>query len=393
MMTPLRPLAPLAALTLTLCLLVSGCAGLSTQEVESELEKLRFHSNMHVVQAGDTLETVAFRYRLQPAELAALNPELGGTGLRAGMRINVRPGTELSAAVRQGARVAAGPGSPAPAPRVTVATPSSTSGPAPQPAAPSTPTIQAAPPMTVPSAPSAPGPTTVIATAPARPSDPSQARVPAAEAAPSGSRPAAAPDMVIREARWQSPTGSYPREEVIPDDLGPMPEAFASVDPVAPAPVYTPVEVPAPIRAPEKASGAAPAAARGDARAGAGWVWPTAGQIARGFAPDRVDGQGVDIAGAPGQDVRAAAGGTVIYSGKSLTGDGGNLIILRHDDGLMTTYAHADRLFVTEDDVVRAGDAIASLGWNEASESVLSFEVRRAGEASPLDPLRFVAPE
>ena len=90
--------------------------------------------------------------------------------------------------------------------------------------------------------------------------------------------------------------------------------------------------------------------------------------------------------------MRAAAAGLVIYSGKSLAGDDGNLVILRHADGLMTTYSHADRLFVTEDDRVRAGDPIASLGANEASESVLSFEVRRAGEAGPLDPMRFVSP-
>ena len=86
--------------------------------------------------------------------------------------------------------------------------------------------------------------------------------------------------------------------------------------------------------------------------------------------------------------MRAAAPGTVVYSGRDLSG-GGNLVILRHDGDLMTTYSHADKLFVTEDDAVRAGDAIASLGWNEARESVLRFEVRRDGQ--PLDPLGFVA--
>ena len=118
-----------------------------------------------------------------------------------------------------------------------------------------------------------------------------------------------------------------------------------------------------------------------------GWVWPTAGAVARGYAPERVGGQGIDIAGVPGQDVRAAAGGTVVYSGRDLSG-GGNLVILRHAGDLMTTYSHADKLFVTEDDEVRAGDPIASLGWNVERESVLRFEVRRDGE--PLDPLSFV---
>jgi len=347
-------------------LLVGGCTGLTTVQVESELEKLRFYPNMHVVQAGDTLETVAFRYRLETAELAALNPGVSDIGLRAGMRINVRPGTELPDEVRQRARLAAGPErlSDSRSARVAVA-PSPPAEPllAPAPAAPAGVGVQQ--------------PTTVIATAPARQAERFQEGVPGAptnrmpDASGSGATgPDGAPDMVIREARWQAPQGGYPKEEVIPDDLGPLPDAG---EPLA---AYTPV--PGGMGEPSRPAG--------------GWVWPTLGQVARGFSPDRVDGQGIDIAGLPGQDVRAAADGTVIYSGKSLTGDGGNLVILRHEEGLMTTYAHADRLFVTEDDVVRAGDPIASLGANEASESVLSFEVRRAGQPAPLDPLQFVRP-
>ena len=119
------------------------------------------------------------------------------------------------------------------------------------------------------------------------------------------------------------------------------------------------------------------------------WTWPTDGAVARGFAPERIGGQGVDIAGVPGQDVRAALDGTVVYSGRDLSG-GGNLVIVRHGDDLMTTYSHADALFVTEDDRVSAGDPIASLGWNSERESVLRFEVRRDG--NPLDPMAFLPP-
>lgn len=117
------------------------------------------------------------------------------------------------------------------------------------------------------------------------------------------------------------------------------------------------------------------------------WHWPTQGQIARGYNPDKPNGQGVDIAGVPGQDIHAAAAGTVVYSGRDLSG-GGNLIIVRHPENLLTTYSHADNLFVAEDDEVQAGDPIASLGWNAAAESVLRFEVRRDGKA--LDPMDFL---
>ena len=80
--------------------------------------------------------------------------------------------------------------------------------------------------------------------------------------------------------------------------------------------------------------------------------------------------------------------GTVVYSGRDLSDSGGNLIIVRHPNNLMTTYSHADQLFVAEDDQVAAGDPIASLGWNANRESVLRFEVREDG--NPLDPMQFL---
>lgn len=116
------------------------------------------------------------------------------------------------------------------------------------------------------------------------------------------------------------------------------------------------------------------------------WAWPTDGQLARGYAPEKPGGHGVDIAGVPGQHVVAAMDGTVAYSGRDPSGFG-KLIIVKHDDSLMTTYSHTKDLFVAEDDVVRAGDPIASLGSNANQESMLRFEVRRDG--NPLNPMDF----
>lgn len=308
-----RPGGPLTALALAVAGL-SGCAGVTTEQVESRLETLAFQPNMYVVQAGDTLETVAFRYQLDPSELAALNPGVG-QHLRPGERINVRPGTQLSDELRARAFVA-----PAP--------PVGQNGAA---------SVESPPPVVTASVPAPVNPAPVVQPAPAR------------------------PEIIITEAAFDPVTGGHPNEEVIADDL----------DFIAPSSGYTPV----------------PGAAE-LGQGSSGWVWPTEGQVARGFAPEVVGGQGVDIAGSPGQDVRAATSGTVVYSGKDPSGSGGSLVILRHPDGLMTTYSHADKLFVTEDDVVQAGDPIASLGWNEASESVLSFEVRRDG--APLNPLDYI---
>ena len=163
----------------------------------------------------------------------------------------------------------------------------------------------------------------------------------------------------VSDSAWSdTPVASgWPREEIVPDDLDITPEdARAALD--------------------EELQ-----------RYVGRWTWPTDGALARRFAPGQANGQGVDIAGVPGQDVRAALGGTVVYAGRDLN-DEGNLVIVRHDDELMTTYSHADRLFVAEDDEVLAGDPIASLGWNDRRESVLRFEVRRDGE--PLDPMVFL---
>ena len=129
------------------------------------------------------------------------------------------------------------------------------------------------------------------------------------------------------------------------------------------------------------------AAPRGNATSG--WVWPTWGEIAREFAPTEAGGHGIDIAGIPGQEIHAASGGTVAYAGRDLSGGDGKLIIIRHHSGLMSTYSHARQLFVAEDDVVRAGDVIASLGANAQNESVLRFEVRQDG--NPLNPMNFLS--
>ena len=90
---------PLTTGSLALALLVAagGCA--SVPEVESRLKTIQFHPNMYVVQAGDTLESIAYRYLLSPGEIVAMNPGADGP-LAPGLRINVRPGTELPDAVR-----------------------------------------------------------------------------------------------------------------------------------------------------------------------------------------------------------------------------------------------------------------------------------------------------
>jgi murein DD-endopeptidase MepM/ murein hydrolase activator NlpD len=98
---------------------------------------------------------------------------------------------------------------------------------------------------------------------------------------------------------------------------------------------------------------------------------------------------GVDIGGSPGQAVRAAWGGRVVYTGSTMRGYG-KTIILDHGAGLSSLYAHNSHLLVDEGSWVEPGQAIARIGrTGNASAVHCHFEVRR-GDV-PVDPLPLLA--
>ena len=85
----------------------------------------------------------------------------------------------------------------------------------------------------------------------------------------------------------------------------------------------------------------------------------------------------------------AAAGGEVVYAGSELAGFG-NLVLIRHDSGYVTAYAHAKELFVKRGDTVKRGDVIAKAGQTgSVSSPQLHFEVRKGAVA--LDPMKFLS--
>ena len=59
-----------------------------------------------------------------------------------------------------------------------------------------------------------------------------------------------------------------------------------------------------------------------------------------------------------------AESGQVAYAGNELKGYG-NLVLIRHDNGWVSAYAHADQVLVKRDDVVRRGQVIAKAGKTE----------------------------
>jgi lipoprotein NlpD len=115
------------------------------------------------------------------------------------------------------------------------------------------------------------------------------------------------------------------------------------------------------------------------------WLWPASGPVLAGF--DEVKNKGVDIGGAAGDPVLAAADGRVVYVGAGLRGYG-NLIILKHDNVYLTAYAHNRTLLVKEDQSVLRGQKIAEMGNSDTDRVKLHFEVRRQGK--PVDPVKYL---
>jgi lipoprotein NlpD len=115
------------------------------------------------------------------------------------------------------------------------------------------------------------------------------------------------------------------------------------------------------------------------------WAWPADGQIITRYGDG--DSKGLDIAGARAASIRAAANGRVVYLGSGLRGYG-QLIIIKHSEEFLSAYAHNDRVYVKEGDVVKRGQRIADMGSSGTDRVKLHFEIRRRGV--PIDPLQYL---
>ena len=87
---------------------------------------------------------------------------------------------------------------------------------------------------------------------------------------------------------------------------------------------------------------------------------------------------GLDIGAPKGTPIKAAASGTVIFSGYS--GGYGNVVKISHGNGIVTYYAHCSKLYVEKGDKVSAGDKIAAVGsTGRSTGNHLHFEVVKNG--------------
>ena len=117
---------------------------------------------------------------------------------------------------------------------------------------------------------------------------------------------------------------------------------------------------------------------------------PYSGSVSSRFgerAGRRTSHKGVDLAGASGSPVVAADNGTVITA--EYRSDYGNIIIIDHNNGLTTYYAHLSKISVNVGDVVEKGNTVGLVGSTGISTGPhLHFEVRRNG--TPIDPYSYM---
>jgi len=126
---------------------------------------------------------------------------------------------------------------------------------------------------------------------------------------------------------------------------------------------------------------------------GDGFLWPVKGKVISGFGPKGkgLHNDGINIAAPTGAPILAAQHGVVAYSGNELRGFG-NLILIKHDKGYMTAYAHAAQILVQRGARVKRGDVIGRVGsTGSVSGPQLHFEIRQGRR--PVDPLRHLARE
>jgi murein DD-endopeptidase MepM/ murein hydrolase activator NlpD len=177
-------------------------------------------------------------------------------------------------------------------------------------------------------------------------------------------------------ARHEAPADlpKQPRQSVARNEPPPKPPAVAA-RPAVPAPA-------APRKDPESTASLPSSDGTGEFR------WPAHGRVISGFGGTSGN-EGINIAVPEGTPIKAAESGTVAYAGSEVKGYG-NLVLVRHDNGYVSAYAHNSEITVKRGDKVRRGQVIARSGQTgNVTSPQLHFEIRRG--STPVDPIPFLS--
>jgi len=367
----------------------SGCGILQSVELPDlelpklalpELPNVRFDTNTYVVQPGDTLQSVSDRYEIDPDSLIAVN-SLQLAELVPGQRLILLRGKEIeSLAARANPEMpidgapAAIAGQPIAVPNATQTTVTAS----PQPVA--DPTIIRSDVLVPNQGVFAEGSEEIIGVVT---NDALLDEQPIFVS--ENGAPPPLPQTTTQTAGIERPQGIETIiQEVNANPNGVIPDvAVPDVAMVEPANIPTAgtIEI---VDAAVSGQSAKRITVNNQAR---GWNWPALGTITREFDLREINRQGLDIDPGPGAAVQAAADGEVVYSGRDLASHG-NLVILRHDDNYLSAYSKVSDIFVKENQVVKAGDLIASVGGDKSGGNEIHFEIRRNGE--PVNPIDYL---
>lgn len=116
---------------------------------------------------------------------------------------------------------------------------------------------------------------------------------------------------------------------------------------------------------------------------GGKFVWPIKGTIISRFGPRKggLYNDGINIASPEDTPVRAAADGSIVYAGNELQGYG-NLIIIKHSNGMVTAYAHQKDMMVKKGDHIQRGQVIGHVGaTGNVKSPQLHFGIREGEKA------------
>ncbi len=122
-----------------------------------------------------------------------------------------------------------------------------------------------------------------------------------------------------------------------------------------------------------------------------GFTWPVKGEIIAEFGPMArgVHNDGVNIKAESGTIVTTSAAGTVAFVGTGLKSFG-NLVLVKHEGGYITAYAHLSDIQVNEGDVLGSGSQIGLVGMSGRVDSPqLHFEIRQS--RTPMNPRDFLS--
>jgi len=187
----------------------------------------------------------------------------------------------------------------------------------------------------------------------------------------------------------QAAPAARPQPRVIP--LGAQSSKKEDAPPVrtAQAPQADPTTTQSipPVKAPQQVA-AAPAVAAPPAEERAEFRWPARGRVISGFGSKGGNGDGIAIAVPEGTPVKAASDGVVAYAGEELKGYG-KLVLVRHDNGYVSAYAHNGELNVKRGEKVSRGQTIAKSGaTGNVTSPQLHFELRKG--STPVDPTKLL---